>query len=98
VHVALDVQIVYLLNSQQKVSGRGQMGECLSNECRDSAERVEAIYNVNQSFFLVGGIAGTGLDSLGHTMDAVSDIAMSNCHIRVRVEADNDGASRQRIR
>ncbi len=74
------------------------MGGGLSNECRDSAERVEAIYNVNQSLFLIGGVAGTGLDNLSDTMDAVSYFAMSNGHVRVRVEADNEGASRQPIR
>ncbi len=80
-HVAFDVQIVDLLNSQQEVSGRGQMGRGLGNECRDRAERVEAIYNVNKSFFLIGGVAGTGLDSLRDAMDAVSNIAMSDCHV-----------------
>ena len=74
------------------------MGEGLSDEGRDSAERVEAIYNVNKSFFLIGGFAGPGLDSLSYAVDAVSYLAMSDCHVRVRIEADNDGAGRHWIR
>jgi hypothetical protein len=86
-YIALDIQVVDLLDSQQEVSGRGQMGGGVSDESRNSAERVEAIYNVNKSFFLVGGFASTSLDRLCYAMDIVCNIAMRRATVTSEYES-----------